>query len=255
MNILVCVRQIETSASAPGHPAGGYAMNGYDACALEEALVIRETTERAADSPPFRIDVVTAGPERAAEVLKRAVGMGADRGFHVRVPEAVLADPFVTGSLLAGFARPRAYDLILTGILSEDTQQGQVGPVMAERLSLPFAAGVVRCALFLQERILRVEREIEGGDREAVELDLPALISIQSGIRTPRYPTLSRMLRAVRQQPETLRPAHAEIPDPRQIVTGTAPPRKVRAGRLLSGAPEEKALELVALFRQWGLIH
>ncbi|GBC59210.1 electron transfer flavoprotein subunit beta [Desulfonema ishimotonii] len=251
MKMLVCVKQVPASESAgPGDTAlpDDFRMNRSDEYAVEEALLIREA---------FRggtVEVVTVGPERAAEVLKRAVGMGADHATHILTPEAEFPDPFVTAALIAEHARHRDYDLILAGVMSEDMMQGQVGPMVAELLALPCATAVIAAQVAPASGMVYAEREIEGGSREMLEIRLPALLTLQTGINRPRYPALSHLLRAARQGMETVEAGSPGVPLSRQRVIRTDIPAKQRQGRILKGTPEQKADTLLTIFREKGLI-
>lgn len=257
MNLLVCVKQvpdsetpIEIDASAPWVMTGRgteFRTNRYDEYAVEEAVRLKENFGGSS------IDVLSVGPARSDAVIRRAIGMGADNGIHVMTPEDGFCDPFTIASWIAAVARGRAYDLILTGILSEDMMQGQVGPMVAELLSLPCATAVVGLTLSPDGHAIEVEREIEGGCRDLAALELPALITVQSGINRPRYPSLSNLLRANRLSIQTLEAVTLDAPGGRQIVKQVRLPRQTRAGMVLTGTPEEKADRLLQILheRSW----
>ncbi len=137
MKLLVCVKQIPdpdapVCVNADGRwveiDGGAFVMNRFDCFALEEALRIRE------EIPETRIDVVSVGPERVDAVLRRALGMGADHGIHILTESDGYLSPFATATWIAAHARACHYDLILTGIMSGDDMNGQVGPLVAEML-------------------------------------------------------------------------------------------------------------------------
>ncbi|MBI9082051.1 MAG: electron transfer flavoprotein subunit beta/FixA family protein [Desulfobacterales bacterium] len=259
MKILVCIKQVPDPESAfavdPEAPRldantiGDLQMNRFDAYALEAALRLRES------GIEIRIDAVTVGPKRCGDVLKRAVGMGADRAFHLLDEfEANADDPQWIAWAIASWARQEAYDLVLAGVISEDRMQGVTGPALAALLDLPCATAVAAFQLSTEKKIVRAEREIEEGNRDIVELDLPAVLTIQSGIHTPRYPSLSNLLRAGRQPPQCIQTAPQVMPQPKQSVVLMNHPQRTRHGRKLGGSPEQKAAELLALFRARGLL-
>ena len=145
MKLLVCVKQIPDPDAPAGVNAdgrwveidgGAFVMNRFDCFALEEALRIRE------EIPETRIDVVSVGPERVETVLRRALGMGADHGIHILTECDGYLSPFATATWIAAHVRACHYDLILTGIMSGDDMNGQVGPLIAEMLHLPCATSV-----------------------------------------------------------------------------------------------------------------
>ena len=268
MKILVCVKNVPDpdglvfNAGGDGRAsmgeAAGYRMNRYDEFAVEEALRIKEKTGMAA------IDVLTVGPGRSKEVLRRAVGMGADRGIHLFAGMDGYVSPTVKAAWIADYAKGKNYDLILTGAMSEDMQNAQVAPMVAVFLGLPWATQVICVRLpsgqdgvfAPEETRLSIEREIEGGSREMLEITLPAVFAVQTGINEPRYPSLSNLLRANRQDVETL-----DMPSPGgegckapDGMAGMVMPKKMRAGRRLEGTPLQKAEALAAILKQRALI-
>src|SRR5262249_51055640 len=160
-------------------------MNEPDAYALEEALRLKE-------QQGGEVVVCSAGPPRVAQVLREALARGADRGIHVENERLASADAFVTASVLANAMRDEAFDLVLTGLQSDDQGFGQVGVILAERLGLPHATIIM--VVQVDNRTLRVKRELEGGWFEWVTLPLPALLTIQSGINQLRYATLKGIM-------------------------------------------------------------
>jgi len=258
MKILVCIKQVpepERIAVDPGDdgfavlaPFSEFRMNRFDEFAVEEALRIREA------SPPVVVDALTVGPERAADVVRRAVGMGADGGVHLVTVAGSDPEPAAVADWIGRYAADRGYDLILTGSQSEDGMHGLVGPMTAGRLGYPCATQVIECRLVDNLSAVRVEREIEGGAREALRLELPALLAVQPGINRPRYPSLSNLLRANRQGLETIdacRPA-----DPRETVVRLAMvlPQQTRSVEMLTGTLRDKAQRFLSILRQKAFI-
>lgn len=257
MNILVCIKQI-LDPDAPIHvdksqrwietenPAA-FRMNHFDEFALEEALKIRETF------PGVRVDVLSVGPKSIDPTLRRALGMGADEGIHILLENKNgYMSPYETASLIASWAREKDYHLILTGVMSENNMNGQTGQMIAEIMGVHCVTSIIFEKLY--EKSIYVEREIEGGLREAFELTLPALLTIQTGINRPRYPALSHVLRAKAQSLITV-PAETLISThPREYITGVFFPESVKKGIFLQGSPEEKALQLLHVFHERALI-
>ena len=284
VKILVCVKQVPDAEAPIGIAgdgrslavsAGDWRMNRFDEFAVEEALRIRES------APGSVVEAVSVGPARAVAVLRRALAMGADEAFHILREEVEDPLPGDVAAWIAAAVRGRGHDLILTGVMSEDAMHAQTGPVLAELLGIPCATAVIAVRLCPENGVLReenkashekreispgtggvcpqpcfirVERELEGGLREVLEMPLPALIAVQSGINRPRYPALSHVLRA-RSQPVPIVPVGA-LP---------SPPRRERILRLawtepsgkalfLTGTPAEKAERLAALFREKALL-
>lgn len=252
--ILVCVRQVPDSeypfridASRiwiEPLPRDLYRMNRYDEFALEEALRIREVF------PDTRIDALSVGPERAARTVERALAMGVDGGIHILLVDDRYRMPRETASLIAAYAGGKNYDLILAGVVAEDDMQGQVGPMVAALLDYPWATAVMSQRLAPDLRRVDVQRELESGRRETLALELPALLTVQSGINRPRYPALSHVLRA-RSQPLVTIDEKAIAPaDDRESVVGLEEPGPAATCSFFSGSATEKAEQLARLWRE-----
>ena len=258
MKILVCVKQvpeadaqISIDASAKWVSIGGaadYRMNRFDECAVEEAILNKEAY------PDTVIDVITVGPERAEAAVRRAMGMGADNGAHIFIEEDGYVDAFATAWAIAAFAKEKAYDLILAGAMSEDLMQAQVGPLVAAHLEIACISSTIHAELAVDRKTIYVEREVEGGSREVGDIRLPALLTIQTGINTPRYPALSKLLRANNRDLEIVEvdvSADALAP---QALVGIALPEKTRDAVFLEGSTAEKAEQLFNILRERSLM-
>jgi electron transfer flavoprotein beta subunit len=258
MKILVCIKQVSESESPiqidehvrwiQTDAITGYKMNRLDEFAVEEAMLLKEAY------PGTIIDAITIGPDRSAEVIKRAIGMGANHGIHIITESDGHQNPFTIASRIADYARDKYYTLIFTGVMSEDQMQGQVGPMIAACLSLPWATAVVRQQMAPDNKSVYVEREIEGGSRDTLQLQLPAVLTIQSGINTPRYPSLSNLLRANKQKLETIQAGDSVQPKLREKIVRVAYPEKSRSGTFLAGTQREKAIRLLKLLRERALL-
>jgi electron transfer flavoprotein beta subunit len=258
MKILVCVKQVpeadspikidDNSGWIQADTITEFKMNRLDEFAVEEALLIKETI------PDTTIDIIAVGPDRCDEVVRRAIGMGADSGAFIQMTSDGYQSPFQVASWIAEFVHKKKYDLILTGTMSEDDMQGQVGPMLAARLDLPWATSVIFEKIAPDRKTIYVEREIEGGNRDTVELKLPAVITIQSGINTPRWPSLSNLLRANSQELEKISISDPAKHQQMEHLAGLVYPKKSRAGLVLSGSLQEKAARLVTIFREKSLL-
>ncbi len=260
MNILVCVKfvpDLENMTFAPIPPskaetwdweAATGRMNRYDEYAVEAALQWRERWGAS------RIDAASVGPPKVDEVLRRALGMGVDHGVHLQQAYQAFPSPFAIGGRIAAYARGKTYDLILCGAMSEDLMQGQVGPVIAALLDRPCLTSVHALGYSAKTGRLRCEREVEGGRHEVLEIEPPAVVTIQSGGQPPRYPALSKLLRANNYPLEVQAASVRGGDEDRQHVLATRTPVKPREGVLLSGTGEEKAQALAACLRKRGRI-
>jgi len=258
MNILVCVKQVpdleqmSIDCGSDGVPVIGEAaefrMNRFDEFAVEAAVQLKEALTG------VRIDVVSVGPEPALAVIKRAIGMGADQGVLLDTGDQPDAGPAEVARRIANHATSHRYDLIFTGSWSEDGMNGQVGPMAASLLNLPCATQVMALKLDEESRTVAVEREVEGGHRERLELRLPTLLALQSGVNHPRYPSLSNLLRANRQPVDIIAPSPAEKGIDPVVCLGLMRPPRTRAGRLLEGSLQAKAETFLSLLREKALI-
>ena len=250
MKILVCVKHIPDHIARINPQKNGielsdsvkYRMNRFDEYAVEEAVAIKERT------PETTIDVVTIGPERAESVVRRAMGMGADNGFMAITDPDEYKSPSEISRILAEIARKSQYDLIFTGIMSEDQMNAQTGQMLAAHLDIPCVCGVVGIS-FINAGNIRVEREREGGVRESLIVRMPAVLTIQSGINQPRYPALSAILRANSKKIELFN--HAQrLSEKDQTVVYVKPSEKLRQGKILQGSTAEKAKQLIEIFKE-----
>ncbi len=248
MKILVCIKQVGDDGE----------IDRFDLHALEEALGLKDQFDTQL-SESVTVDVVTVGPTQASKIIRRAFGMGADRGSHIVTKNPGYALSFVTATRLAAVAKKIPYDLILTGIMSTDMMAGQTGPMLAKILGLPCATAVIKTSLPSNDSIINlieVERELENGFKDCLTIRMPAVLTIQTGINTPRYPRLSKMLAAGQKEIKTFKEA-ALFPEPiqaREIYIGLEQPEKTRSGRMLEGSLSEKTEQLFALLKEKDLI-
>lgn len=262
MNILVCVKAVPD----PDHviretdtPVGrivdicmdesvDFAMNRFDDYAVEEAVLIKEAY------PDTVVDIVSMGPENALKVIKRGIGMGADAGIHILSGYGAACDATITSGCIARVAERKPYDLILCGVMSEDMMQLAVGPMIAARLNIPWVTSVIKEELNRDQKTVYAEQELEGGSIAMHELQLPALLTLQSGINQPRYPSLSNMLRANRGIIEVIQADRLYPRDSLYRIVGYSYPGKTREGKVLEGTPEEKAESLLRILKENALI-
>ena len=247
MKIAVCIKQVPTRDWQPRlndaktwirEQDATYEMNEPDAYALEEALRIRE-------KQGGEVIVCSAGPARVAQVLREALARGADRAIHVEADALAGADAFVTASSLAAAIKDERFDLVLTGLQSDDQGFAQTGVVLAEKLGLPHATIVMEVQP--QDAAVRVKRELEGGWFQWVSMPLPAVLTIQSGINQLRYATLKGIMAAKKKEIRIAAPPDAPVP--KMKIVGLYVPEKKKTTQMLSGSPAEAAAELVKKLR------
>jgi electron transfer flavoprotein beta subunit len=269
MKILVCIKPVfEDEAINPGDAGNPgdvqihgtaedpprYKMNRFDEFALEEALLIKSQLS------DVSIHAVSVGPPAASGVIRRALGMGADHGIHVVTDNHLFPGPFETAGWITRTVRDSEYSLILAGVVSEDRMQGLVGPLVAENLKRPYATAVLFQRISGDQQSVYAEREIERGAREMIEMDLPAVLTVQSGINTPRYPSLSNMLRGKQQPLEIVSMNQMDQMDQlaqvsaRQRHIGFFPPEARRKLKILEGNRNEKAKALLGILQNMGFM-
>ena len=257
MKILVCVKQVpDTEAAVKIDDSKKwietgdktvFRLNRYDEFAIEEAVRIKEAF------PGVIIDAITAGPGRAETALRRAMGMGADNGIHI-IMDDNYHFPFEIASLISAYAIDKNYNLIFTGAMSEDCMQSQTGPMIAAMLDIPFTASCITEKLNQNQSAVYVEREIEGGLRDSLELELPALLAVQSGINHPRYPSLSNVLRAKKQEITTIDAENIKAPYAREKIAGIEYPKKSGHSVIIEGTRGEKAAKLLDILHGESII-
>ena len=258
MNILVCVKQVPQIESivvresfegaAILEAPDEFGMNRFDEFAVEQAVQFKSS------NPPIHIHALTVGPGRAAEVLKRAIGMGCDDGVHLRTESDADPGPARVAVWIAEYAQTGHYGLILCGSMSEDGMHGQVGPMVAAHLGWSYATQVIVARFQDGSSGLAIEREVEGGVRERVAMGCPALLALQPGINRPRYPSLSNLLRANRQAMENISVDTLACPVDHPACVGLTVPRRRRASRLIKGTAFEKAEKVIDLLRARALV-
>src|SRR5262245_38065850 len=200
MKIAVCIKQAPARKWQPRlnddktwirEGDAGFEMNEPDAYALEEALRLKE--KHGGD-----VVVCAAGPSRVAQVIREALARGADRALHVEDDGLAAADAYVIALSLAAAMKDEKFDLVLTGLQSDDMGFAQTGVILAQRLGLPHATIVMDVQL--DAGTAKVKRELEGGWFQWVSMPLPAVLTIQSGINQLRYATLKGIMAAKKKE-------------------------------------------------------
>jgi electron transfer flavoprotein beta subunit len=257
MEILVCVRRVpDTSENEIELNSAGYdierddlvySINEPDNYAVEEALQI---VARVGGS----VTVATVGDEDDEEVLRREMAMGANHGVLITDEAFSGSDGKGIATILKAFVQKGNYDLILTGVQAEDGG-AQVGGMLAALLDYPFAS-LVNSIEVLGGKKLKISREIEGGNKEISEIDLPCVLSIQTGINEPRYVGMKGIRQVASFPIPTFGVANLGL-DPSAVGAAAANVKRVdyfvpalgKGAEILHGSREEnidKVLELVA---------
>ncbi len=220
-----------------------YEVNEPDAYALEEAL-------RQKEKHGGEVAVITAGPARAQQVLREALAKGADRAIHLEDPGFVTLDAYNTARAFAAAITDEQFDLIFTGLQSDDYGFAQTGVILAELLGWPHATIIME--IEKSDGRIRVKRELEAGFFQYVEMPLPAVLTIQSGINKLRYATLIGIKQAKNKplRKVTLAEVQAAIGPNLQKIERLYIPEKTKRTELLEGAPAEVAKKLVEKLRE-----
>jgi len=246
VKIVVCIKQVPARDSLlrvdASHPwiqevDLNSEINEPDAYALEEGLQLKERHGG-------EVVVLCAGPARAAQTIREALAKGADRAIHIEEENLGAFDPLRLARVMAAALRAEKPDLVLTGLQSDDLGYGQTGVILAEVLGLPHATIIMQVER--QDGTIRVKRELENGWFQHVEIPLPALLTIQSGINKLRYATLMGIKKA--KTKEVKRLAAAELGgagQPAIRFTRVYLPEKTKHSQIFDGAPKETAAKLV----------
>lgn len=199
MNIIACVKQvldtespfsIDSAKKAIDSRHIQFVVNPYDEIAVEEALRFKEV------GGGGRVTVATLGNSTSEMTLRRCLAMGAEQAILLTDPAFESADGYITGVILTKAISQMDFDLVLCGAHAIDTNGGQVGAVVAQQLGIPMVTSVVKIESKIEGRKITVQRKLERGDREVVEVELPVLLTIESGHK-PRYPKLHSRLAAL----------------------------------------------------------
>jgi electron transfer flavoprotein beta subunit len=252
MKIAVCIKQVPTREWQPRlnddktwirDQDASFEMNEPDAYALEEALRLKEKHSG-------EVVVCSAGPARVAQVIREALARGADRAIHVEGDSLASADAFVTSDALAAAMKEENFDLVLTGLQSDDQGFAQVGVILAEKLGRPHATIIMEVQA--DAGTLRVKRELEGGWFQWVAMPLPAVLTIQSGINQLRYATLKGIMAAKKKEIKKVSPPSLSsgASAGKQKIVSLYVPEKGKKTQIIGGSPAEAAKELVRKLRE-----
>ena len=211
--------------------------NEPDSYALEEALRLKEKHQG-------EVVAISMGPERVKQTIKEALAKGADRGIHISDPEFYKLDPLASARSLAAAIKNENFDLILTGLQSDDHGFGQTGVLLAELLGRPHATIIM--AIEVIGSALKLKRELEAGWFQWVEIPLPAVLTIQSGINKPRYATLKGIMAAKKKEIATVERKSLGVADtPTEHIERIYVPQKIKKTEFITGQPNEIAAKLI----------
>jgi electron transfer flavoprotein beta subunit len=227
-----------------------YDMNDWDRFAIEEAVQLKEKLGG-------KVTVVSVAPEDSQDMLRECLARGADEAFQLWDDACEGSDGYAVARIVAKFVQGRQFDLVLTGTLADDDCAGQVGGMLAAMLDVPGATLVNK--IDAQDGKMIVLRELEAGLSEKLEIDLPAVVSVATGLNEPRFVSV----RAVRKV------ASAEIPcldlgalglDSAAVGAGGSRvqiekvflPPEGEGAEMIPGKPEQAAERLAAILKEKG---
>jgi electron transfer flavoprotein beta subunit len=244
MKIAVCIKRVPDMEARFQIAANGtsidetglkFDINDFDAWAVEAALQIKDK------DPSTEVVAISLGPDSVQEVIRKALSMGADRGIQLKA-DAVPFDGFAIAQALAAELKEGGYDLVFFGKKSPDASNGVVGTIVAELLGLPVVTAISK--LELNGSTGTAKREIEGG-QEIVEFPIPAVLTVDEGLNTARYPSLKGIM-AAKKKPLETKPA--QLGEVTVSITGLELPPERAAGRII-GEGADAVPELVRLLQ------
>jgi electron transfer flavoprotein beta subunit len=227
-----------------------FVINESDEYALEEGLRIAEATGG-------EVTVISLGPARVQEALRKALATGAARAVHLKDDAFDDGDARATGRALAAAVERGDFDLVISGSQSDDIGWGGTGSVVAGHLGWPHAWLVMGVELEEGEvGSVKVTREMESGKNEIIRLSLPAVLEVQAGINHPRYASLKGIMKAKKKPLDVVGPADLGLSadqvgaaGSRVEVLSVSFPQSGEGARMLEGSPQEIAARLVEVFR------
>lgn len=252
MKILVCIKQVPDMESRFRPDTAGvwysevdlaFRLNEYDEYAVEQAVLLKEQLGGAPE-----VTVISVGPDRAVEAIKKALAMGCDRGVHVQDPAAHLKDSWQIASVIAAHAKDEGYDLVFAGMQSLDRGSAQVGVTLAELLDYPCATTAVDFQY--AEGTVTVKRELEAGARLVVRMKTPAVVTCQLGLNQPRYPTLPNIMKAKKKELVTVAVSALLQEEAKTVMGSFFAPAKKGGGIVLEGDVADQVDKLVGILKE-----
>ena len=251
MKLLVCVKQVPDLESRFKPDAAGvwynetdlaFRMNEYDEYAVEQAVQLREKLGEGTE-----LTVLSIGPERVVEAIKKALAIGCDNAVHIQDPAASAKDPWQIASIIAAYAKDKGFDIIFTGMQSQDRGSAQVGVTVAEQLC--FACTTTIVGFDYDNGTITAKRELEGGIKGVVKLKTPALVTCQLGLNIPRYPTLPNIMKSKKKEIVAIPAADLLTEEPLATTTSFHPPAKKGGGVVLEGDVGDLVEKVVAILK------
>jgi len=262
MDIIVCVKhvpetaeaelKIDSTGKAIEKTGLVYDINEWDDYALEEAVRIKE-------KQGGTVTAITIGSDDSDSTLRKCLARGADKAIRLTDPKFEGSDAYAIARILHSAIKTIHYDLILTGMQAGDDGNAAVGPILAQLLNIPHATMIKK--LELAQGTAKVNRELEGGLEEQIEIRLPALLSVQTGINEPRYVSIMGIRKAMQKEIKLMTLTDTGLTETDVGKAGSwvtinqlyVPPVEKQA-EFLKGSPDEIALRITNILKARGLI-
>jgi electron transfer flavoprotein beta subunit len=261
MEIVVCVKRVPETADADividktgrdiEREGLVFDINEWDNYAVEEAILLKEKYGGS-------VTVISLGPEETNETLRRALAMGADRAIRLTDPAFEGSDGYAIARILSRVIDPLPYDLILTGVQAEDDGYGQVGPTLAQFLGIRHAT-IINHIEGVENGRAKVYRELEGGLDEVIDLELPGLLTIQSGINEPRYVSIMGIRKVAKMEIKVadlselaMRPEEVGESGSMIVLERTSFPPVGEGAQILEGTADEIAGKVFSIIKEKG---
>jgi electron transfer flavoprotein beta subunit len=262
LDVVVCVKHVPETAEAELRiDSTGkniektglvYDINEWDDYALEEAVRIKE-------KQGGTVTAITIGTQDSEPTLRKCLARGADTAIRLTDPKFEGSDAYATAKILHSTIKTLHFDLILTGMQAADDGYAAAGPILAEMLGIPHVTMVKK--LELATGTAKINRELEGGMEEQLEIKLPALISVQTGINEPRYVSIMGIRKAMQKEIKVINLANTDLSEADVGTAGSwisidklyVPPVEKQA-QFLKGTPDEIATRIAEILKSRGLI-
>jgi electron transfer flavoprotein beta subunit len=262
MDIIVCIKRVPETAESDIkiNPSGKdiiheglvFTINEADNYALEEALLIKEKMGGT-------VTLITMGQKESDDTIRMGLAKGADTAIRLDDPAFAESDGIATAKILAAAIHKLKFDLILTGCIASDNGFSQIGPALAENLSIPHAAMVTE--MKMAEKKVKASRELEGGLLEVLEIDLPAVLTIQTGINEPRYASIMGIAKASKKEIALqaigdlgLNENEVGQKGSKTAIQSLTLPVQDKMAEIIPGTPEEATEKLSGILKERGLV-
>ena len=250
MKIAVLVKQVPGGESAlPMNSSQSwvdeslvtYVMNPPDNYAIEEALLIKEEID------DCEVVVVSMGPQRVQKVIREGLAKGADRAIHIEDDGEIEKDPLLIARRFAKVLKEEKFNLVFSGLQSEDTGMGQTGVLIGELLGMSTATLAVETNI--SDGYIQVKRELESGWFQRLKLPLPASVSIQSGLNTPRYPSLKGIMGAKKKEIKLVSNSEMSSESSTQFIDRIFIPTNSKQTEVIDGDPDQTVGRVIEILK------